>query len=515
MSRSTKRPYFRDTPLLAEGRIAWGAGEYAKALKVFDRAVKKEPFNLMVLKDAAFAYGQHFETKVAGQYLRRFERLVGEDPGALHVLAETWLNAYRPQEARAILEKAIKSGAARPESLLLLAGMEEKSHRLEEATDLVERILKSSPGSPEGLRLKASLLRRQGSMEDAKALYRDVAQNRTGSSGPIAARAYNEWAQILDREGDFSSAVEMIRLSKKALASLPGISQLRERGRYERDWFQRFVSTLGPNHFEGWSVEPNGNEGRHVILTGCPRSGTTLMEKVLDAHSEIITAEELNALSVFVAPRLISDADEASYSAADLNEIPRSLLRREARNYRRYLESGMGEKIGRRTVIDKIPSNTTMIPFLQRLMPSSQILYALRDPRDIVISSYFCWMEQNTVSVAFNTIETTVERTIDELNSWVKLREMIPGHLWRETRYEDTVDDIEGESRGVLEWMNLPYEAGVADYRNQLGERGVSSPSYEAVNEPVYRRAVERWKNYEKLLEPHLPELEKVISALG
>ncbi len=87
---------------------------------------------------------------------------------------------------------------------------------------------------------------------------------------------------------------------------------------------------------------------------------------------------------------------------------------------------------------------------------------------------------------------------------------------WCEIRYEDTVSNVENQARRALETLGLPWDAQVLNYRQRLTEtKQVTSPSYEAVIQPIYTKAIGRWKHYERIMEPALETLEPFIREFG
>jgi len=149
-----------------------------------------------------------------------------------------------------------------------------------------------------------------------------------------------------------------------------------------------------------------------------------------------------------------------------------------------------------------------------RLFPEARVLIALRDPRDTIISCFMQYLPLNPNSVCFLTLERTAERYAIDMGVWRKLREIIASP-WLEVRYEDTVASLEKETRRALDFLELPWEPEVLNYRERLTTKAVGSPTYEAVKEPLYTRAIGRWKNYQKFLEPCLPTLQPFIEAFG
>jgi hypothetical protein len=198
-----------------------------------------------------------------------------------------------------------------------------------------------------------------------------------------------------------------------------------------------------------------------------------------------------------------------------LNEWPLPQIAAERQRYFRSMEYLLGEAIGGRMHLDKNPAYNLTIPLLLRLFPEARILVALRDPRDVVLSCYLRYLPLNAVSVRFLDIRRAAERYALDMSAWLKFRELIEAP-WCENRYEDTVANVESQAHRALETLGLPWDASVLNYRQRLTEtKQVTSPSYEAVVQPIYTRAIGRWKNYERIMEPALDILEPFVRAFG
>ena len=123
-------------------------------------------------------------------------------------------------------------------------------------------------------------------------------------------------------------------------------------------------------------------------------------------------------------------------------------------------------------------------------------------------------MHLDTNSVCFLTLERTARRYAHDLAIWLRFREILCSP-WLEVRYEHAVVALEREARRALEFLGLPWEPKVLDYRERLRQEAVASPTYEAVSQPLHTRAIGRWKHYQKYLEPCLPTLQPLIHAFG
>lgn len=481
-----------------------------------EKIARRDSFNLKALEDAAYAFGQNFKIGHACKYIRRMEKLVGNDAGGLALIAQAWGHAYRSDEALNFLHKSVSAKSTPAESHLAMATLFEKDGQLDEAADALRNYLSARPNDMAGLRLEALIHRRNGDSEKAFDIYLNL-ENRLQNSEPmLAAQVYNEWANLLDRDGDYEAAFGYLLKSKELLKKQPDYSKQYKLGEFLDQRYDYFLNSLDAGTVHQWLSAEGEEDGGNVYLTGCPRSGTTLIEKILDAHPEIVSADELAVFPRVIVSRILEKcAGKMDYfDAAAVDQLPRNFLKRQSRDYFRSLEAAMNEPINGRVLIDKNPSNTAQVPILAKVLPSSRILYAMRDPRDVVISSLFCWLDLNTVSSHFLTTEDTVKRVVKEHDSWQRIKRLLPEGRWCETRYENTIQNPMAESCRILDWLNLTWNDSVKDYRSMAERRGVSSPTYAEVTQPVYQGAVGRWKNYSKVLEGYEEAFEPILEVL-
>jgi sulfotransferase family protein len=143
-----------------------------------------------------------------------------------------------------------------------------------------------------------------------------------------------------------------------------------------------------------------------------------------------------------------------------------------------------------------------------------KIVFALRDPRDVVLSCFMQRLPLNAVSVHYLTLEGTAKKYATTMNAWLKIRGMLR-NPWIEVRYEDTVADLERQARTVLEFLELPWDDSVLEYHRRAQTKHVHSPTYEAVTKPVYSSSIGRWRNYAAQFEPYLKILQPFVEAFG
>ncbi len=501
-----------DLPELQQARALWVANRFDESLRMFDEAVRRAPQNLLALIDASRAFGARFEIHRAEELLDKLTRLAGPRAELWHLAGQSYRMILRPDKAFTCFRRALDLSRNLPDTLLELALLHERRHQLEEAWTMVEACLHAEPGYAAGALVRARLLRRRGDHAAGEALLRELASSEQHHS-LIRAQAWAEIAQMLDRQNAFDEAMAAMLRGKVLL--------LRDEGPVKREsdavigHLRKLADSMTIAHFQSWrDAEPATPREGVAALCSFPRSGTTLLEQVLDAHPRLVSSDEREAFARDIFPALWQTPATPLPEAAVLDAIPRERLAAQRRRYLAYMEAALNEPIAGRIHLDKNPSLTLLIPALVRLFPEMNLVVAIRDPRDVVLSCFMQYLPLNTNSVCFLSLERTVNRYINDLTVWLQFREMLPG-AWIEVRYEDTVADLERQARRALEFLKLPWDPAVLGYRDRLQTKPVNSPTYEAVSQPLYTRAVGRWQNYKKHLDPYLERLQPLIEAFG
>jgi hypothetical protein len=228
----------------------------------------------------------------------------------------------------------------------------------------------------------------------------------------------------------------------------------------------------------------------------------------------VITSEETHILHDEAYLPLAKGFPAEASVLEVLDSAPMSRLRQSREDYFSFTENFLGEKLGDRVLVDKNPAFNTLIPAAARIFPEAKFLIALRDPRDVCMSCFMQSLSPNPISSAYLSLEGTVTQYLSVMGFW---RALLP-HLrspYLEVRYEQLVDGLEGISRQVLDFLGLSWNEGVLHFDEHARSKAVRSPSYAEVVKPITKRAIGRWQNYRRHLEPYLGRLEPMIKALG
>ena len=253
---------------------------------------------------------------------------------------------------------------------------------------------------------------------------------------------------------------------------------------------------------------------RLALLCGHARSGTTLLEQVLDAHPDIVSVEETNNFVDDAYAPLTRSLPPDAYMLPVLEAASIQALQQARTTYFRSMELAIGTPIAGRLLVDKNPDHTFLIPAFIRIFPETKFLVTMRDPRDVVLSCFMQPQQLNAVKAAFLSLEGTAENYAGAMSIWQTLAPLMPSP-YLEIRYEDMVDDLESVARKTLDFLGVAWDAKVLGFDEHARKRMVRSPSYADVTQPLYKRARGRWRNYQKYLEPHLPKLAPFIKAFG
>ena len=496
---------------------AWTARQFDEAIRLYESALARDPHNPVLLVDVARAYALRYRAADAEKLVELAERLYPDDAHLQLMLGRSYVMLQHYDRAIACFEQALQLAPESPEraqTLIELARMQERLHRLPEARRLVEEALTLAPQLESARCLLGVIDRRLGDAAAAEATWQAIIDAR--QAAPIVlSDCWYELAALRDKQGRFDAANDALCQAKAIL------SKAAERQRADAATIAsvngRAVAALSAPHAERWAEQGAKLApipGRLALLTSHPRSGTTLLEQILDSHAAVTSADELQVMAEMVYEPLGKFAQPGESVVATLDRVGPAQLDPLRKSYWASMESAVRRPLNDQLLLDKNPELTMLLPLVARAFPEMRIVFALRDPRDVVLSCFIQRLPLNAVSVHYLTLEATAEKYARTMRAWLKLREIIK-NPWIEVRYEETVADLPGQARRVLEFLDLPWDDAVVDYRRTAEQKNVHSPTYEAVTKPLYSSSIGRWRNYERQLEPCLKILQPYVEAFG
>ncbi len=247
-----------------------------------------------------------------------------------------------------------------------------------------------------------------------------------------------------------------------------------------------------------------------VFLVGFPRSGTTLLEQILDCHPALQALEEMPAAAAMEQVFLgwVGDRVEA---IADLEPLQISELRQAYfAETARHLERRPGT-----TLVDKLPLNLIRVPLIWRVFPNARFILALRHPCDVCLSCFMQSFAANEAMSSFYTLENTVRTYAEVMGLWQDYTRALPLR-YHAIRYEDMVTDFEKETRALLDFLGVGWNEAVLNHTEHARQRSnINTPSYHQVTQPIYLHAKYRWRRYAREFEPMMPILRPFMERFG
>lgn len=402
-----------------------------------------------------------------------------------------------------------KAAAVDPKSInprMAMAILFEQEHRFAESREVIASCLAIDPKDEQARYYEAFLDRRQNKLEDAERRLRDLISSDPRHQYVRYASRY-ELAEVLNVTERYDEAMQMLMEAKDVVRRIANCDLMFLEYDQEADKHRRLTMALPKEICRTWAKEfperVREPRNRVAFLGGHPRSGTTLLEQILGAHPDVSALDEPRYFKT-VACKLFNNSSQLS--PARLNIIRR-----------RYLEESQrecGTSLDGKVLLDKNPSPTSQLRIWLRLFPELSVIIALRDPRDVIISCFFQNLPLNPYNANFLSLERTAKHYGDIMGIWLAVRQW-EGFSWIETRYEDTVADLEKEGQRVTNFLGLEWNAAQRQFHEKSSKKRMYSPTYRDASQPIYSRAVARWRAYEKHLAPILPVLEPYCRAFG
>jgi tetratricopeptide (TPR) repeat protein len=497
--------------LYREADEAWGQQDYLKSISLIEQTTRIEPTNPIHLLDLARAHGKRYDYPAAERCIEKAVQISKDRGHTLGDAGQVCLEFDNFDMAIGCYQRACEKKGASIDSLISLADIYIRDKRLDEGAELVARASQMDRKDPRVLFEEGVLRRLRGNAPEAESLLRELlAIPAAGAS--IRIRAFYELASIKDNEGNYDEAMTAL-LEAKALMR-PHMGAHAATLQHMQSRATEMEQTVTAAVMDRWHADADKLQPprRIALLCGHPRSGTTLLEQVLDAHSDITSAEETKVMHDDAYLPLIRDFPEGTSILQALDSVPPSLIRHARENYFRCIELFLRRQIGSRLLVDKNPSLNLMIPMVARVFPEAKFLIALRDPRDVIVSCFMQALPPTPIGSAYLSLEGTVNQYANVMGFWL---EMLPrmGNQWRYVRYEEMVEDLPAVARSVLEFLGVGFEDNVLKFYEHARAKRVTSPSRDDVRKPLYRTAVGRWQNYQKFLEPYLPRLDRFLKA--
>lgn len=480
-------------------------GKYQDALKLLERAVAIAPKDVGA-RNALGLCLQRLDRPAEALY--HIEELLKQEPNLPFAHASKGNSLMALGSLGRARESHLRAFELDPKNFSATAALGSiASHRgqHEEARQWAARTLDIVPGFPDAVLALSAAELASGNFAAAERRLRDVINDARASSAD-RARATGVLADVFDAAGRYDEAFEAYDAGNRVWRLIYQRFESANAVGYAR----ALTAAMDKVDARAWMDSPDATSGAagHVFLIGFPRTGTTLVEVVLDGSPDVVSLEEHELLAQGVLSFMREPVDFEPLGRAD--EAALNALRE---SYWRSVRSA-GVDVTGKVFVDKHPLNTLKLPLIARLFPQAKILFAVRDPRDVVLSCFRRRFQMNPSMYEFLTLPGAaafygaVMQFADTVQLKLKLQ-------WHPVHYERLIADFEQQMRGICDYIGLTWLPSMGEFAGRVQSREHATPSTAQLSQGLVTSATAQWRHYEKQLAPILPALKVWIDRLG
>ncbi len=525
----TSRLTSRDQQRLQQARAAAIEHSAVEAIRQYAGLTKKYPDHPGILAELAQCHAGAKDFERANLLLQQLIDRHHTSARIMVIVGRTYDTMHFYDQALVAYRLALKHqlpAADEIQARTSIAATCERKNELLEAQIQIDYLMTHAADAPATLLLAGILASRNDDWEAAEAQLRRAGQSDLPPL--LKVRAGHELARVLEKQNRFDEAIETVSIVKQI--ERPGKESALAISRQVARLTERMIALIGPHHFKEWDSSAREEAGarsdqRQIgLITGHPRSGTTLLEQMLDSHSAINSADESSALLHSLVTPLWGGLDPLPTSdRLLLKSIDPAVIDHGRREYTKQLEQRtkvkpVGDLKREHWLFDKNPEAIVMLPVLQRVLPAARVIVVLRDPRDVCLSCFMQFLPMNPVSCNFDSLANVAAKYARTMMLWLKIRSWLK-LKWYEIKYEELVNDPVEQMRRVFDFLDLNVDEQSLKSTQLFSERAkgkeIRSPSYQAVARPLSSDSIGRWRNYEKCYGPALQVLQPFIQKFN
>jgi hypothetical protein len=395
--------------------------------------------------------------------------------------------------AMALMDRAIAAGIETPDACYLYAMLSQYTGNIAQARSVLEACLHRWPNFADAAVALANVRKQTPESNDLDLLRERLCRipGNNNAAEILTARAGFESALFkeLDDLGCHDEAWQALACSNALMHALSPYDAAGETAVTDAIIHASAAIAAAP-------VEPTpAIEGATpIFIVGLPRSGTTLLDRMLSSHSQVVSAGEINDFRrqlrwmTDVPPSGVQGMLTAQQRSADIDFAELGA---------RYLQQTQWRAQGRRFYIDKLPINVRMVHLIRRALPHAPILHMVRAPMDVCFSNLKAMLgPASAYSYDMRTLAHYYGQYARLTNHW---HASMPGAML-DVSYASLVSEPAIALRQVLEHCGLENEEGCLHPERNAAP--VATPSSAQVREPIHRRALGEWQHYARQLEP-------------
>ncbi|MEE4277427.1 MAG: sulfotransferase [Halieaceae bacterium] len=470
------------------GLIALEIRQNANAIRAFGSVTQLDPKHGAAWAQLANLFMRAGQAGRADAALARAVKYADDNPIVLDLIGTVHGQLGEHEEAGNWFERALQRAPDNVMHQINLANNHRFLDRLDEAQALLSDVLRKAPQHPNAHWLVSGLRKAKdrSHIETLQAL-----TARTRNPRALAFLFYGMGKELEDLE-DWDGAFTAFERGAAARRQTLDFDEAQEIA-----LFEAFADTFTRAWLE------DGRQGHDdpspIFVVGQPRTGTTLVERVIVAHSQVHSAGELRQFGHCL--RRIGDYRESTQYSPKLAAIGAGVD--PAALGGAYLQTTARLRGDTPRFVDKLPPNYLFIPLILKAFPNAKVVHLRRGPMDACFASFKqLFADAYPHSYEQGEMARHHARYYRLMDTW---RERF-GDRFMDISYEDTAADLEPNARRLIDFLELPWEDACLEFHAQAG--AVTTASAVQVRQPAHTRSVGRWRRYETQLQPMREALE-------
>lgn len=473
------------------GSVYYALGKYLEATTHYTKAIQIEP----TYTEAYVGLGRSYRSSgEAIEAIKCYDRAISLDSKCIEAYSNkgrALLTHGHNDEAMASYKTALSLDPGNIEIECAIASLHERKGEYDTAMSIITRLLEQAPDNNFVSLTYGTISRKFDERDKAISVMKNALLNPT-LSPTDQSDIYYVIGKLYDDLKDYDNAFDNFKSANDLLPY-----------EFNSDALKRSVdhlkSAFSAENLNSYARNSNPSD-KPIFIVGMPRSGTTLIEQIISSHPDVYGAGELPHIS-HLARGLPARLNTEINFPDNLKFITPEISEQMANE---YVKLATANNPGCNRVTDKMPHNFRLLGLIELLFPNAKIIHCTRSPIDTCLSIYV------------NSFVTTHPYATDLKQAGIYYTDYyqeIMAH-WnnvsslsiKEVNYELLIDNQEELSREIIDFCGLEWNDNCLNFHKS--KRDVATISYDQVRQPIYKKSKERWRNYEKHIQPLLDHFD-------
>lgn len=470
--------------LLYLGQLYQAHKRYEESIRIYQQAIKHHPNMPELYSRMGKAFHQFQQFEQAEKVCRIALKLNPDHVQSLYNLIDIYADLKMPAESEAAGRKAIELSPDLLPAYDALSNMFKYYGKFSEAQEILQKGIERFP---EDGGLHYNLIYTKGFEADDAFIQKLVKSYGAAKQDKDKIAFAFGLARLYEARKDYETAFRYYA---------EGNALHEKNFPFDIEGFESWIDSIKENFDAEWkeNIDGYGNEElTPIFIVGLPRCGSTLVEQVLDSHSQVAGGGEM---------RVIPDIGELATFNLTGKPYPLSAKLLKAEGIKQLADYYLSfiRQMGIASTphpTDKMLGNYCYVGLIHLLFPKAKVIFCTRNPMDHCLSMYQqCFYGKHPYGYNLTTLGRVYKKHMEMMEHW---KSLLPGMII-EVPYEEMVADTEGMAKRIVAFCGMEWEEACLEfYRNT---RAIRTASVLQVRQPVYNNAVDKWRVYEKFLAP-------------